>query len=355
MNADSPSRMVKLNIDLILGGILSYTKKTRDESLNHFLSRLTHLHLEGRQLDDIECDLSICPNLTVIYLYDNQLSSIPVLDGNKFLTHLYLQNNAIRKIGNISTLKQLNKLYLGGNCLSVIEGLGKLEELEELYVENQDLPPGEKLLFDPLSVMAIAPTLQILNVSGNRLDTLEDLKPLNKLTHLYTTNNKLFDLKDLSNVLMNMHQLVQLELSSNPFCLINKFRDKVIIMAKSLEILDGREISETSKKFLYNWSVSKDAMKRRQRKNMKSVPSMNHFHEGDATSADVKVFHRHATVPGYVMPGLPMRKQFTRILAKATTIEKDAFSYNVHSSPSQAPKQSKEFIHNLSKRSDTFH
>lgn len=52
-SADSPSRMVKLNIDLILGGILSYTKKTRDESLNHFLSRLTHLHLEGRQLDDI--------------------------------------------------------------------------------------------------------------------------------------------------------------------------------------------------------------------------------------------------------------------------------------------------------------
>lgn len=52
-SADLPSRMVKLNIDLILGGILSYTKKTRDESLNHFLSRLTHLHLEGRQLDDI--------------------------------------------------------------------------------------------------------------------------------------------------------------------------------------------------------------------------------------------------------------------------------------------------------------
>lgn len=27
------------------------------------------------------------------------------------------------------------------------------------------------------------------------------------------------------------------------------------------------------------------------------------FSLGDATSADVKVFHRHATVPGYVMPG----------------------------------------------------
>lgn len=68
------------------------------------------------------------------------------------------------------------------------------------------------------------------------------------------------------------------------FCSITYLNNKQMHFFYSfsflIEILDGREISETSKKFLYNWSVSKDAMKRRQRKNMKSVPSMNHFREG---------------------------------------------------------------------------
>ena len=46
--------------------------------------------------------------------------------------------------------------YLGGNCITVIEGLEKLQQLQELHVENQILPPGEKLLFDPRSLKAIA-------------------------------------------------------------------------------------------------------------------------------------------------------------------------------------------------------
>ena len=38
----------------------------------------------------------------------------------------------------------------------MIEGLEKLQQLQELHVENQILPPGEKLLFDPRSLKAIA-------------------------------------------------------------------------------------------------------------------------------------------------------------------------------------------------------
>ena len=49
-----------------------------------------------------------------------------------------------------------NCRYLGGNCITVIEGLEKLQQLQELHVENQILPPGEKLLFDPRSLKAIA-------------------------------------------------------------------------------------------------------------------------------------------------------------------------------------------------------
>lgn len=63
--------------------------------------------------------------------------------------------------------------YLGGNCITVVEGLEKLDKLQELHVENQALPPGEKLLFDPRSLKAISVSiyciiliiLQVLTIS----------------------------------------------------------------------------------------------------------------------------------------------------------------------------------------------
>ena len=46
--------------------------------------------------------------------------------------------------------------YLGHNRIAVVEGLESLTQLRELHIESQRLPPGEKLVFDPRSVRAIA-------------------------------------------------------------------------------------------------------------------------------------------------------------------------------------------------------
>lgn len=138
--------MVKLTIDLIARGTSGYTKKKRDESMHQYLKRLTHLYLEDRCIDEvvtcnsfklcsmyINClvllkhlfinylemkyfytfqgeDLSMCRNLTVLYLYDNQLLKIPTLHHNQHLTMLYLQNNDIHKIEHLSPLTRLSKL-----------------------------------------------------------------------------------------------------------------------------------------------------------------------------------------------------------------------------------------------------
>jgi len=45
--------MVKLTMDLIARGTSGYTKKKRDESMQHYLKRLTHLYLEDRNIDEI--------------------------------------------------------------------------------------------------------------------------------------------------------------------------------------------------------------------------------------------------------------------------------------------------------------
>ena len=55
-------------------------------------------------------DLSLCKNLRVLYLYDNQISQIQNLDFASNITHLYLQNNCISCMENLSSLKNLEKL-----------------------------------------------------------------------------------------------------------------------------------------------------------------------------------------------------------------------------------------------------
>ena len=53
--------------------------------------------------------------------------------------------------------------YLGSNSITVVEGLEKLESLRELHIEKQNLPPGEKLLFEPRSLEALSVSTKILN------------------------------------------------------------------------------------------------------------------------------------------------------------------------------------------------
>lgn len=55
-------------------------------------------------------DLSLCKNLSVLYLYDNRISQITNLNYATNLTHLYLQNNCISCIENLRSLKKLEKL-----------------------------------------------------------------------------------------------------------------------------------------------------------------------------------------------------------------------------------------------------
>ncbi len=49
-------------------------------------------------------------NLTVVYLYDNQLKEIGNLAFASQVKHLYLQNNQIERIENLNALKRLSKL-----------------------------------------------------------------------------------------------------------------------------------------------------------------------------------------------------------------------------------------------------
>ncbi|XP_074642721.1 protein phosphatase 1 regulatory subunit 42-like isoform X2 [Tubulanus polymorphus] len=315
--------MVKVTIDLIARGTSGYTKKKREESVQHFIKRLTHLYLEGRGIDEVGDDIGLCRNLTVLYLYDNKLEAIPNLNQNSNLTHLYLQNNDIKRLHGVGHLKKLTKLYVGGNCITVIEGLENIDNLQELHAEHQKLPSGEQLLFDPRSLRALAFSLQVFNISGNNLNSIRDLECLREMQQFVCTDNKLYDMKEIAHVLGSWRHLSRLELSGNPLCNKSKYRDRIIVMSLSLESLDGKEINETSRQFLINWKASKEAYRQRKKLfNRHATMPLPQNGTGDHSDLLPPV-QRRATASGYMMAGLP-RKQFDEILAKSSSLPSSA-------------------------------
>lgn len=258
--------MVRLTVDLI-ARTNNHLRNRKDETFSQCLKRLTHLNFSNKHIDCLD-DLSACRNLTVLYLYDNNIREIRSLGFLTTLTHLYLQNNCISCIESLSGLKRLEKLYLGGNYLTVIEGLEGLDELRELHIESQKIPAGEKLLFDPRTLHSLCKSISVLNISNNNIEELKELAVLENLTQLVAVDNHLNDIKDLEFVLGRWPRLWRMDLTGNPICQKPKYRDKVIVISKTLEILDGREIKEMARQFLLNWKASKDARKKSREENM---------------------------------------------------------------------------------------
>ncbi|XP_072110465.1 protein phosphatase 1 regulatory subunit 42 isoform X3 [Mobula birostris] len=252
--------MGRLTVDLIAKSSL-HIKNRRDEPLEQYLKKLTHLNFSNKNIDQID-DLTACKNLSVLYLYDNNITEISNLGFAFNLTHLYLQNNSITHISNLASLRNLSKLYLGGNCISVVEELEGLTELRELHLENQRLPLGEKLLFDPRTVQSLKNSLSVLNIKKNNIDEIKELACLENLNQFMAEENQIHDIKELEYVLGQWPKLWYLNLSGNPVCRKAKYRDKVMVMSTNLQVLDGKEVNNAARQFLLNWKAFREAKKK---------------------------------------------------------------------------------------------
>ncbi|XP_069777434.1 protein phosphatase 1 regulatory subunit 42 isoform X10 [Narcine bancroftii] len=252
--------MGRLTVDLITKSSL-HIKNRRDEPLDQYLKKLTHLNFSDKNIDEIG-DLSACKNLCVLYLYDNNITQIHNLGFAFNLTHLYLQNNKITQITNLSLLQNLSKLYLGGNCISVVEELQGLTELRELHIENQRLPTGEKLLFDPRTLQSLKKSLCVLNIKKNNIDEIKEFACLENLNQFMAEENQIHDIKELEYVLSHWQKIWYLNLSGNPVCQQAKYRDKIMVMSTSLEVLDGKEVNNTARQFLLNWKAFRETKKK---------------------------------------------------------------------------------------------
>ncbi|XP_063919017.1 protein phosphatase 1 regulatory subunit 42-like isoform X1 [Zophobas morio] len=211
--------------------------------------KVTHIYLNDRYLKKIP-RLSNPQDLIVAYFHNNEIDEIANLGGAHNLTSLYLQKNRILKIENLNNLQKLKKLYLGHNTISVVEGLQNLQHLEELHLEKQYLCEGNALCFDPRSIYAISQSLQVLNISYNKIQTISSLAPLRSIRVFNASHNDLSNIDELCETIREWFYLKDLSLAHNPICKNRLYKEDLIAAAYCLEILDQKNISDHTRNFL---------------------------------------------------------------------------------------------------------
>ncbi|XP_054003620.1 protein phosphatase 1 regulatory subunit 42-like [Hylaeus anthracinus] len=240
-------------------------RKCSQAQLNKSLSKkiskdelygLTHLRMNNMFINSIG-NFAVYRNLKVIYLQNNNISTIENLQFATNLTHLYLQYNIISKIENLDSLEKLQTLYLGYNNIVVVEGLESLKELTTLDIKNQMLNIGECLCFDPRSVHTLSTCLKILNISGNKMRSLKEIKDLNNLEVLDARNNFFDDIDDLTESISALISLTDLYLQGNPVTEYYRYKENLIANNDTIKNINGKMVTDICRSFMKRFKMEK--------------------------------------------------------------------------------------------------
>merc|ERR1712087_283724 len=208
-------------------------KPTKGQSMNDFFNALTHLHLSGLGIDgDLE-PLKICPSLTVLYVYDNKLTTLSGLKGLRKLTHLYAQNNDLSDMSDFIVPPALEQLHLNGNRIEMLTGLETAPHLLELNLGGQRLAgvgsesegsDALQLRFEQRSLWTIAHSLRTLDLSSCGITDLglAALVVLQSMRSLDVTRNALSSVVGLQQLLLRLPSLCHLKIAGNPLTKASK-------------------------------------------------------------------------------------------------------------------------------------
>ena len=234
----------------------------KDYTAVSLLANLTDFHkVGGNDYDDIINALKKCKTLkNFVVTNQNQVDMSRISELDDGLTSLNLNNNGITKIEGLNNKSNLVSLRLESNQITNIEGLENLYQLETLDFWNnhiEDIIPlsknttltnlnlaankeidgnrsnytGERLealnkigeILDrggtiniDIDKLGLFTNYKVLNLSSQKLETLELLEDLTQLTTLNLNDNKLtLEDKNSQEILKNMTNLTNLTLSNN--------------------------------------------------------------------------------------------------------------------------------------------
>ncbi|KAI5618023.1 leucine-rich repeat and guanylate kinase domain-containing protein isoform X2 [Silurus asotus] len=154
-------------------------------------------------------------NLKVPQWLDNFISEIRGLENCSSLTHLSIEHNKILRISGLNNLK-LRQLCLKGNLLRKIENLQTLQ------------------------------SLQILDLSSNRIQSMSGLQDLHLLGSLNLESNMIGEIKEYTYV-QHLLLLRELNLKRNPIQEQPDYRRAVTFILNQLSVLDEKPVTVEEK------------------------------------------------------------------------------------------------------------
>ncbi|EDV29087.1 uncharacterized protein TRIADDRAFT_52611 [Trichoplax adhaerens] len=165
-------------------------------------------------------DLKLDPKLTILNLHCNRIKQIENLLFLHQLYHLDLSSNSITQIAGLDSLVSLRILNLACNKIKVVENLQNLRLLTKLNLAYNEID----------------------DVSG-----FQDMAgPDYRISHIDLRANFIRNLSHLINCISNLSNIRELqfqhgseELSDNPMCKQDGYREKIFQALQPLEILDG--------------------------------------------------------------------------------------------------------------------
>jgi hypothetical protein len=139
-------------------------------------THLVELSVVRCKIDKME-GLNTLTNLRNLWLSENKVSKIEGLEKCLKLEKLILFNNTIAKLENLDNLAYLQVLDVSQNKIEVIEGLSRLQNLQVLNLAMNSIEHvGNRL--------KSLHSLREVNLSGNRINNVEEIKPLREMTNL---------------------------------------------------------------------------------------------------------------------------------------------------------------------------
>ncbi|EYC28373.1 hypothetical protein Y032_0007g3188 [Ancylostoma ceylanicum] len=238
--------------------------------------RIAHVTLDIVRDDHYSCIYSTSEsdplvNLEYLELGDNRIKKIENLDTNCNIVRLFLGANQIRKIENLDNLKKIEVLSLPANAITVVEsdkraeadmlqwlresaiqlkhirryvnpfvllqGVSSLSTLREIYLAQNGVQSTSGL--ENLS------NLEILDFNYNRLNKVQGIRHLKKLTDFWAKNNKLEDWQ-VFDELVELPYLNLVYLENNPFSEVQDYRAKAIRLLPQITRLDSTQCRDPS-------------------------------------------------------------------------------------------------------------
>jgi len=240
----------KPNLKVLATGTKQWPRSNKPP--DQVLPKVTHLFLAEKGLTVLGDGVQqFCHALKVLHLQHNRLHEMGKLPER--LETLQLDGNQLWEMASWSDrLPQLQVLDLRGNNLTVVEGLHSSRQLRHLVLRGQRRSRELGLRFSPSALQAIAPGLRVLDVARNHLADISLLSCLKRLETLDVSHNELAAVEDVTAVVRCMPELHSLLVEGNPFSFMNgrRYRDDIILVARNLEELDGKQVGRGEHAFL---------------------------------------------------------------------------------------------------------